>query len=77
MANLVRRREIKATDRLMSVAGLHYAASCEIFYPTISGASVYLCTDREMLFADHLTKLMEREGVTIWGATSTIVSRSW
>ena len=59
-----------ASDRLISVSGLHYAASFEIFFPAISAASVYLCNDRE-IFADHLAEVIERERTTIWASTAT------
>ncbi len=65
------RRGTTAADRMMSVAPLHYSASCEIFYPVMAGASVYLCSERETLFADRLAALLEREATTIWGSTST------
>lgn len=59
-----------ASDRLISVSGLHYAASFEIFFPVISLASVYLCSDRE-IFADRLAEVVERERTTIWASTAT------
>jgi len=71
IGDTVRRRPVKADDRLMSVAQLHYSSSCEIFYPALAGASVYVCGDREMIFAAHLAEILERERVTIWGSVST------
>jgi amino acid adenylation domain-containing protein len=60
----------RPTDRRISMSGLHYAASCEIFYPVNSGASVYLCSDRETL-PDHQAAVLERERTTIWESTAT------
>lgn len=71
ITDTVRRRPVRADDRLMSVAQLHYSSSCEIFYPALAGASIYLCDDREMIFAAHLAEILERERVTIWGSVST------
>jgi amino acid adenylation domain-containing protein len=71
VADTVRRRGARPDDRFISVAQLHYSASCEIFYPVMTGASVYLCNDREMIFADRLAELVEGEATTIWGSTST------
>ena len=71
IAGLPRWRGQRADDRLISVSGLHYAASCEIFYPIYSGASVYLCSDQEILIAKHLAQTVERERTTIWSSTAT------
>ena len=71
VADTVSRRRAGPDDRFMSVAGLHYSASCEIFYPVMTGASVYLCSDREMILAERLAALIESEATTIWGSTST------
>jgi amino acid adenylation domain-containing protein len=64
------RRRTTAGDRLLSLSGLHYSASCEVFYPVTAGASVYLCSDRETL-ADHLAGVLEREGTTLLSSTAT------
>jgi len=68
---LPRWRQQTADDRLISVSGLHYSASCEIFYPVVSSASVYLCGDHEMMFADRLADVLEHEGTTVWSSTAT------
>ncbi len=69
--NTMRRRQVTAADRLISLTGLHYTASREIFFPVISAARMYLCSDREMLIADQLAALLERQGTTIWASTAT------
>lgn len=71
VADTVHRRGGRPADRYISVAQLHYSASCEIFYPVMTGASVYLCSEREMIFADRLAETIEREATTVWGSTST------
>jgi amino acid adenylation domain-containing protein len=70
LTNLPRWWQGSPSDRLISLSGLHYAASFEIFYPVISSASVYLCADRETL-ADQLATIIEQERTTIWASTAT------
>jgi acyl-coenzyme A synthetase/AMP-(fatty) acid ligase len=71
IAATVRRRNETAADRFISIAGLHYTGSCNIFSAVLSGARVYLCGDRETLFADRLAGLLEREATTIWLSSAT------
>ncbi len=71
VASLPRWRQMTEHDRLISVSGLHYSASCEIFYPLVSGSSVYLCGDHEMMFADRLAAVLEKDRTTIWSSTAT------
>jgi len=71
VAALPRWRGQRADDRLISVPGLHYSASCEIFYPNFSGASIYLCGDQEILIAKHIARTVECERTTIWSSTAT------
>ncbi len=71
LAALPRWRRQSADDRLIAISPLHYSASAEIFYPVFSGASIHLCTDREILFPAHLAEVMERQRITIWSASAT------
>jgi L-proline---[L-prolyl-carrier protein] ligase len=71
VASLPRWRQMTEHDRLISVSGLHYSASCEIFYPVASSAGVYLCGDHEAMFADRLAAVLEQDRTTIWSSTAT------
>ena len=71
IASLHQWRRMISADRLISISGLHYSASCEIFYPILSGASIYLGGDHETMFGDRLAAVLERERTTIWSAAAT------
>ncbi|HEX3066899.1 MAG TPA: AMP-binding protein, partial [Dongiaceae bacterium] len=71
VGDTIRRRGATAADRFISVAMLHYSASCEIFYPIMAGASFYLANEREGFLPDHLAEVLERNAITVWGSTST------
>ena len=64
-------RRMTGADRLISISGLHYSASCEVFYPLPTGASIYLGGDHETMFGDRLAAVLERERTTIWSAAAT------
>ena len=67
----VQRRQETDADRFFSIAGLHYTGSCNVFSTVFSGATVYLCSDRETLFADRLAEVLEREATTVWLSSAT------
>ncbi|MEA2783386.1 MAG: hypothetical protein QOK29_4930 [Rhodospirillaceae bacterium] len=58
-------------DRLISLAGLHYAASADVFYPLFGGSGSYLLADRETMFPSHIAEVMERDRTTIWSSSAT------
>lgn len=71
IAGVVHRRKETAADRLINIAALHYTGAANIFSTVLSGGRVYLCDDREMLIAEHIAAILEREGTTIWLSSAT------
>jgi amino acid adenylation domain-containing protein len=70
-AAAVRRGGIADQDRLISLAGLHYSASAELFYPLHVGCGIRLVSEREALLARLVVETMERERTTIWSSSAT------
>jgi amino acid adenylation domain-containing protein len=71
IASLPRWRRSTPNDRLISLSGLHYSASCEIFYPVMTESAAYVCDDHETMIADRMATILERDGTTIWSSTAT------
>ncbi len=63
--------EVGQADRLIILAGLHYVASFDLFYPVASGCTAYLLSDQEAMFPDRIVEVMERDGTTIWKSTAS------
>ncbi len=71
IAAMPRLGRLSERDRLIGVAGLHYSASAEIFFPLVSGGMTYLLSDREAMFADRIAEILEHERTTVWSASAT------
>jgi amino acid adenylation domain-containing protein len=71
MAGMQARDRMSEGDLRVSHAGLHYIASYDLFFPLLSGCRIFLLSDREAMFPERVTEVLEREAATIWSSTST------
>ena len=55
------RAELDADDRMISLAALSYAASLKVFNPFAVGCQSYIASDGEMMFAEQVSEIMERQ----------------
>lgn len=66
-----RRDRLAENDRRISHAGMHYVASFDLFLPTVSGCRVFLLTEREAMFPEHIVEVMARARPTVWTSSTT------
>ena len=59
------------SEILISNSGLHYLTALDIFFPLPSGYRAFLLSDREAMIPDFITRVIERERVTVWSSTAT------
>ena len=64
---------VNENDRLISHAGLHYSPSIDMFFPLLCGCSTFLLADRETMIPEQVTKVIEREEVTMWISSATLL----
>ena len=62
-----------ADDRLISHIGFHYSPSMDIFYPLLSGCSAFVLTEREALVAEVVAAAIERERITMWVSSASLL----
>lgn len=65
--------QINENDRFVSTTALHYTTSHDIFMPAARGCSVYLASEREVMFPDHVAGLLAREKATMWLTAPTLL----
>lgn len=65
------RAELDADDRMISLASLNYAASVKVFNPFAVGCQSYIASEGEMMFAERVSEIMERQGTTVFHATTS------
>jgi len=65
------RAELDADYRMIALAALNYAGSLKVFNPFAVGCQSYIASDGEMMFAEQVSEIMERQGTTVWHATTS------
>jgi acyl-coenzyme A synthetase/AMP-(fatty) acid ligase len=66
---------IESSDNILSTSLFHFDMSVfDIYAPLFSGAKLTLAPDGMVVFPNRVMDLIERKGVTIWKASSSIFS---
>ena len=68
-------RQESPNDRLISLAGLHYVASIELFFPILSGSSLFLLPENEAMFPERVASIIDQERTTQLLITATALRR--
>jgi amino acid adenylation domain-containing protein len=64
---------VNENDVLISHAGLHYSPSIDMFFPLLCGCHAFLLADRETMLTGLVGEAIEREGVTMWVSSATLL----
>ena len=62
---------LRADDRIIMLAPLHYASALGLFYPLRVGCSTYIASEGETMFAQKVAEVLEREKITVWIAAAS------
>lgn len=62
---------LRADDRIIMLAPLHYASALGLFYPLRVGCCTYIASEGETMFTEKVAEILEREKITIWIAAAS------
>jgi L-proline---[L-prolyl-carrier protein] ligase len=65
------RDAMSPSDLRISHAPMHYIAAFDLLFPLVSGVRVFLLPQREAMFPERVTEVMEAQRSTIWSSSAT------
>lgn len=66
--------QITPSDRILGTAPFHFDMSTFDIYASLkAGATLFIASDKQLLFPNRLLDLIENEGVTLWKGVSSLL----
>ena len=65
------RDRMSPADLRISHAPMHYISAFDILFPLVSGVRIFLLAEREAMFPERVTEVMEQQRSTIWSSSAT------
>jgi acyl-coenzyme A synthetase/AMP-(fatty) acid ligase len=62
---------VRAEDRMIMMAPMHYASSLGLFFPLPAGCSTYIVSEEEAMFPQAVAEILEHERVSMWIGAAT------
>jgi amino acid adenylation domain-containing protein len=71
IAAMQARYPMSGQDLRISHAPMHYISAFDLLFPLVSDVCIYLLPEKEAMFPERVTAVMERERATIWSSSAT------
>ncbi len=71
IAAMQARYPMSGQDLRISHAPMHYISAFDLLFPLVSDVCIYLLPEKEAMFPERVTAVMERESATIWSSSAT------